>query len=106
MAHDPPPAGPRPGSPVVPQVFAPRSDSERRRLAELAPATDDAPTVISARKPGPPQARGGLPDDFRGRRLAHFELVEPIGVGGMAAVIRATDLTLGRTVALKILPPE
>src|SRR5215831_13712366 len=38
--------------------------------------------------------------------LAHFELLEPIGVGGMAAVIRARDTQLERFVALKILPPE
>jgi serine/threonine protein kinase len=44
--------------------------------------------------------------DVRGRRLAHFELIEPIGVGGMAAVIRARDTQLDRQVALKILPPE
>src|SRR5439155_26714962 len=37
---------------------------------------------------------------------AHFELVEPIGVGGMAAVIRARDTQLDRMVALKILPPD
>jgi serine/threonine protein kinase len=42
----------------------------------------------------------------RGRRLAHFELIEPIGVGGMAAVLRARDTLLDRYVALKILPPE
>jgi serine/threonine protein kinase len=45
---------------------------------------------------------GGL----RGRALAHFELIEPIGVGGMAAVLRARDKQLDRFVALKILPPE
>ena len=38
--------------------------------------------------------------------LAHFELIEPIGVGGMAAVLRARDTQLDRFVALKILPPE
>ena len=38
--------------------------------------------------------------------LAHFELIEPIGVGGMAAVLRARDTQLDRIVALKILPPE
>jgi serine/threonine protein kinase len=43
---------------------------------------------------------------LQGRRLAHFELIEPIGVGGMAAVIRARDTQLDRSVALKILPPE
>jgi len=43
---------------------------------------------------------------LRGRKLGHFELVETIGVGGMAAVIRARDTQLDRNVALKILPPE
>jgi serine/threonine protein kinase len=43
---------------------------------------------------------------LRGRHLAHFELIEPIGVGGMAAVIRARDQQLDRSVALKILPPD
>jgi len=43
---------------------------------------------------------------IRGLRLAHFELIEPIGVGGMAAVLRARDTQLDRLVALKILPPE
>src|SRR4051812_28188291 len=98
MPHDPPPEGPRPGSSVVPTpppVFAPRTESERRRLAELVPATDDAPTVITARRPGPGGVSVAHPDALRGRRLGHFELVEPIGVGGMAAVLRATDLTLG-----------
>jgi serine/threonine protein kinase len=43
---------------------------------------------------------------LRGRKLAHYELLEPVGVGGMAAVIRARDVQLDRAVALKILPPE
>lgn len=33
-------------------------------------------------------------------------MIDPIGAGGMATVMRATDLSLGRIVALKILPPE
>ena len=110
MQHDPPSAGPRPGSSVVPlpPVLAPRTESERRRLAELVPATDEAKTVISARKPPSPALTPPArpEDDLRGRRLAHFEIVESIGVGGMAAVLKATDLNLGRIVALKILPPE
>jgi len=76
-------------------------------LAGPAPPTDDTPTIISRNTPAPPTAPvEESPSGIRGRRLAHFELIEPIGVGGMAAVIRARDTQLDRFVALKILPPE
>jgi serine/threonine protein kinase len=67
---------------------------------------DDAPTIISKAPPQPGRLEDAIGGTLRGRRLAHFELIEPIGVGGMAAVIRARDLQLDRSVALKILPPE
>src|SRR5713226_1543753 len=68
--------------------------------------SDDAPTIISRTQPKTVGPEDFLKRDLRGRRLAHFELLEPIGAGGMAAVIRARDTQLDRTVALKILPPE
>jgi serine/threonine protein kinase len=71
-------------------------------LAQLPPADDDCPTIISLNR----QRNGDDSGSVQGRQLGHFELIEPIGVGGMAAVIRAKDLELGRIVALKILPPE
>jgi hypothetical protein len=68
--------------------------------------SDDAPTVITRMPPRPATSDDVFGGTLRGRRLAHFELIEPIGVGGMAAVLRARDLQLERQVALKILPPE
>ena len=41
-----------------------------------------------------------------GTKLAHYEIVELIGQGGMGEVYRAEDLELRQTVALKLLPEE
>ena len=39
-----------------------------------------------------------------GTKLGPYEVVAPIGAGGMGEVYKATDTRLERTVAIKVLP--
>ncbi|MCE9561190.1 MAG: serine/threonine protein kinase [Planctomycetes bacterium] len=126
------PAPAAPGTPLEPKsaaseplsnFFANAGSSQRitvgsdilQSLGSPSPSPDDdAPTIITKQGASRPTGSSGnvsLPNTANtplvsGRRLGHYELIEAIGAGGMAAVLRARDLELGRIVALKILPPE
>ena len=41
-----------------------------------------------------------------GKTLGHYEILAPLGAGGMGEVYRARGTTLDRDVAIKVLPEE
>jgi serine/threonine protein kinase len=92
-------------APETGQASGPPAQDDALLSGSVEPS-DDTPTIISRIPPRPATTEEVFAGGVRGRRLAHFELIEPIGVGGMAAVLRARDTQLDRCVALKILPPD
>src|SRR5262245_53622588 len=85
-----PPPSERTGETALPEPTTQGSPPPPPAPLSLPPIdTDDAPTIISKTRQ---QARSDEAImSLRGRRLAHFELQEPVGVGGMGAVIKAHD---------------
>jgi len=89
-----------------------------RRLGELCAGDDELQQEVESllaqegatgflEVPAPVAASGleGTPRaPLVGRRLGPYVIQSPLGVGGMGEVYRARDTTLGRDVAIKVLP--
>ncbi len=53
-----------------------------------------------------PSQKPTVADPFLGQQLGGYRIEELLGAGGMGTVYRATQLSLGRAVALKVLPAD
>lgn len=61
--------------------------------------------AVSGEEKTPPHVAGkeDPSDSLTGKRLGHFEIIEPLGSGGMGKVYRALDTSLQRYVAVKVI---
>jgi eukaryotic-like serine/threonine-protein kinase len=80
-------------------------DEAVRREVESLLAQDPSQALLTGGAAG---VGAGLVSDARaavtGRRIGVYQVLAPIGAGGMGEVYRARDTRLGRDVAIKILP--
>lgn len=83
-------------------------DSLRLEVEKLLAADGEAGSLIEtpAYAVAAPMIVGDDAPTLLGKTISHYQIIAPLGKGGMGEVYRARDIRLDRTVALKILPAE
>ena len=78
----------------------------RRTRAVILSAVRREGSPERSKAPVPVRRDLGVPTISAGSRLGPYEVIAPLGAGGMGEVWRARDPRLGREVAIKVLPEE
>lgn len=80
------------------------ADDELRREVESLLAREDSAEHFIETAAMKVVARGLAEADLSGKKISHYQILKPIGEGGMGKVYLAADSKLNRNVAIKFLP--